>query len=209
MKITLLTAFLFVSISSTAFPMGADHGPVGQTSLRADMSPKLQQLINRDDRVHGYFVNSEDVFFYAGNTKALNEFMSLFAELEHTNLEISINQSLTHASSPWDKAERETVANWQLYSAPYDEHAWHTAMTKIREAQGDDIEALRAKTKEFSDGPEVARLQFRVGGEIELEKLDIPQHIKLTIINEDEATPKAIKEFVARHERLRTKTSNQ
>ena len=211
LKIAILTISVVALSGAETFPIGMDHGPVGKTSLRANISPALRELINRKDRVHGYLVNSEDIFFYAGDTDALNQFLRGFAELKNTNLTISINQSLTHASSPWDKAARTTVANWRLYCAPYDLRARKAAVDKIRESQGvnRDIEAIRAKYKEFNDGPEVARLQIRIGGDIELDKLNIPRDIELTLTDKKKNASQAIRNFVLQHEKLRAQETNE
>lgn len=208
LKTAMFTISVVALSAAQAFPIGMDHGPVGKTSLRADISPALRELINRSDRVHGYFVNSEDIFFYAGDTNALNQFLHGFAALKNTTLSISINQSLTHASSPWDKGTRATVANWRLYCAPYDLHASKAAVDKIRKADG-DIEAIRAKYKEFNDGPEVARLQIRIGDGVELDKLNIPRHIELNLIDNEQDAPQTIKKFVVQHEELRVLKTNE
>jgi len=211
LQIAILTVLIVLWNESAGFPLGGDHGPVGKTSLRDNMSAALRKLINRRDRVHGYFVNSEDIFFYAGNTEALNQFLTGFAKLKNTTLTIAINQRLTHAASPWDKAKRKTVANWRLYCAPYDVQAWSAELEKQLKTAGENrsLDALRKRLKSITDGPQVARVQIRVGGDIELNKLQIPHRIKLTLIDNKQQVSPTIRAFVLRHETSRAQQTDR
>ena len=102
LQIAILTVLIVLWNESAGFPLGGDHGPVGKTSLRDNMSAALRKLINRRDRVHGYFVNSEDIFFYAGNTEALNQFLTGFAKLKNTTLKPkNRNQTLESNQNIW------------------------------------------------------------------------------------------------------------
>ena len=163
--------------------------------------------MNRSDRVHGCFVNSEDVFYYAGDTTALNQFLVGFAAIKNTSLIISIRRSLTHASSPWDKRTRETVANWRLYCVPYDVDLLDKTLQARAETR--DTDAIHVRLKEIMGGPKVARLQIRIGGDVELDKLTIPGNIELTLIDKHKKASQTIEDFVVQHERLRSKQLNQ
>ena len=204
-KIAILTVSVIALGSAKAYPFGGEHGPIGRTSMRADASPTLRKLIDHRDRVYGYFVNREDLFFYRGDTDTLNQFLNQFATLEGTLLKASINQSLTHASRPYNKPGKKIAVNWQLYSAPFDVHAYVMAVR----TDDRDLEAVRTKWKEIIDGPAIARVELRIGDEIELDKLTIPPQIELTVIDDEQNTSQSIKEFVARYEKLRTKRTTQ
>jgi hypothetical protein len=104
-----------------AFALGSDHpkGPVDGNELWPD---GLKELANRSDRVHGYWVNETDVFFYDGDSKALNEFMDGYSKLKNTALRVVIHAGARKARSPWDKTERDIPVAWILAasSSPLD-----------------------------------------------------------------------------------------
>src|SRR5579872_970311 len=60
--------------------------------------------------VHGYFVNSEDVFFFAGDAKAFNQFVDAYSKLKDVKLQVVIHAGTTTARSPW--AARDIPADW-------------------------------------------------------------------------------------------------
>jgi hypothetical protein len=64
--------------------------------------------------VHGYFVNWEDVFFYAGDAKEFNQFMEAYSKLKHVKLKVVIHPGAKKASSPWDRAPRDVLADWSF-----------------------------------------------------------------------------------------------
>lgn len=105
------------AVPSLLFALGADHkGLVGG----GDKWPKgLTDLANRRDRVHGYFVNREDIFFYSGNTKAFNDFLVGYSKLENTVLQLVIRPGPKRPRSPWDKVDREIHVDWSLYTSPF------------------------------------------------------------------------------------------
>src|SRR5262245_29218443 len=85
-----LVALITLALPGLVLALGADHprGPVGRASYWPD---GLQELANCRGRVHGFFVNAEDFFFYAGETKALNEFLRDYARLKDTKLEVVLH----------------------------------------------------------------------------------------------------------------------
>ena len=78
-----------------------------------------------------------------------------------------------------------------------------------KDGAGRDDDAIRAKLKEIMDGPKVANVQIRIGGDVRLAVLSIPSHIELTLIDKAGTALQTIKDFVAHHEELRTKTADQ
>jgi hypothetical protein len=139
--------------------LGADHprGPVGKASYWPD---GLQELANRADRVHGFFVNAEDVFFYAGKTKALNEFLRDYAKLKDTKLEVVLHVGRKRARSPWDKEDRDILTNWRLYATSRD---W------IRHAPGKKV----AK----DEPPTITQVDIWLDDGVQLEELVVPSNV--------------------------------
>jgi len=113
---TRLIPLIAVLIPSMALALGADHsaGPV----IGSQWPAGLKELVNVDNRVHGYFVNATDVFFFRGDPKALNAFLAKCAELPGSRLQVVLHAGKLEVKSPWDKSPREVTANWQLSAAP-------------------------------------------------------------------------------------------
>jgi hypothetical protein len=166
-----IVAVALVSISPTvAWAMGADHGtrPVGNSGW-----PKgLAEIVNADGRVHGYFVNWQDVFFFHGDTQALNEFLEDLTALKGTQLKVVIHPGRLEVKSPWDKQPRKITAEWQLYTSP------HVGSPKT----------LVEKREPF-----VTRVDVYLGGDMRLSDLRIPASVGVESGGE-------IEEFVKRHQ---------
>src|SRR5262249_17849404 len=79
----------------------------------------MKDLANRPDRVHGYWVNETDVFFYNGDSKAFNEFADGYSQLKGTQLRVVLHAGTKKARSPWDTAARDIPDAWSLH-APSD-----------------------------------------------------------------------------------------
>jgi hypothetical protein len=88
-----------------AFGLGADHG---KEELK-------RHVIGGQTPVHGYFVNWEDVFFFAGDAKAFNQFVDAYSKFKDVKLQVVIHAGTTNAKSPWDKAPRDLPADWSFY----------------------------------------------------------------------------------------------
>jgi hypothetical protein len=97
-----------------ALGLGADHpkGPISADN--ASWPQGLLDLANRPDRVHGFWVNDVDVFFYAGDSKALHDFLAAYAKLKDTQLRVVLHPGRGEARSPWDRTARGP-ADWRLY----------------------------------------------------------------------------------------------
>ena len=103
------------------FALGSDH-PKGPVAGNQQWPDGLKDLANRPERVHGFWVNETDVFFYNGDSKALNKFMDDYSKLKNTALRIVLHPGTQKARSPWDKAERDIPVAWSLHasSSPLD-----------------------------------------------------------------------------------------
>jgi hypothetical protein len=92
--------------ATEALAIGSDHpkGPVTGNELWRE---GLKQLANRPDRVHGFWVNETDVFFYNGDSKAFNQFADGYGKLKGTALRVVLHAGTKKARSPWDTADRD------------------------------------------------------------------------------------------------------
>jgi len=143
--------------TSEALALGSDHpqGPVAGNNLWPE---GLKELVNRPDRVHGYFVNETDVFFYNGDSKALNEFLDGNSKLTNTALRVVIHAGTKKARSPWDKAERNIPVAWSFH------------------ASSSPLDGLSVPN---AGGRFYTRVDVWLGSQVKLEELRIPANIEV------------------------------
>ena len=129
-------------------PVNNDKWPAG-----------LAELVNSENRVHGYFVNWEDVFFFRGDTAGLNQFLAKYSTLPAAKLELIVHAGKLEVKSPWDKQPREIVANWRLYTSPFER---------------EQLTANGLKPGDF-----VTRVDVWLGDAIKLTELQVPQNVSV------------------------------
>ncbi len=186
---------------SNALGIGADHPPVKPGANSTGRQTGLGALIHRADRVHGFFVNSEDVYFYAGDTPAVNEFLATYSKLENTKLEITLNRGSKKARSPWDKADRNIDVNWKLYTSPIDVSL--LMKSKLEQHEIDEIK------RQWKEGPSVSKVEIWLGDRISLRDLNVPANIPRRLTDDGTHFPQEVKDFVAKHETLRKNGGNR
>jgi hypothetical protein len=154
----------WVFTTTEAFALGSDH-PKGPVDGNAQWPEGLKDLINRKDRVHGYWVNETDVFFYDGDTLAFNQFMDGYSKLKNSALRVVIHPGVKKARSPWDKAERDTPVAWSVTASfsPLDEFGVQIAGGRFY-TRVDVWLGSRVKLKELRIP---ASIEVVSGGEIE------------------------------------------
>jgi hypothetical protein len=163
LAIAIITVTLLVP--TVVWAWGADHPkkPVNKNGW-----PKgLAELVNAENRVHGYFVNWEDVFFFKGDTAALNDFLTKYAQLPDTTLRVVIHPGRLNVRSPWDKEPRDIVADWRLYASPL-----------MRDAE---------RPGKLTRGPFVTRVDVCLGGSVKLTELRVPDNVSVESGGEIEA----------------------
>lgn len=141
----------------------------------------MAQLLNVDNRVHGYFVNWEEVFFFEGDTASLNSFIEKFSALPDTELVVVIHPGRLAVCSPWDKEPREVAADWQLYVSPL---------------MPDEVQAEGVQPGAF-----VTRINVWLGGSVKLNELHVPESVAVRSGGEIEA-------FVKEHNAARSNGSH-
>jgi hypothetical protein len=145
LALALIASLLHISSAET-LGIGRD--------LPKDYLERHGQLVEGQKPVHGYLVNWEDVFFYAGDTGDFNRFAEAYSKLENVELRIVIHAGATKARSPWGQKDRDIPADWS-YSV------WNTA----RAAKGGK--------------PAPARVDVWLGSRIKLEEVRIPANVKV------------------------------
>jgi hypothetical protein len=110
---SLLTVVLSALLPSVAWGLGSDHpgGPV----KRDHWPTGLDAIVNSPERIHGYWVNWSDTFFFAGDTDKLNAVLESCEKLPNTKLEIVLHPGQGNAQSPWDKTPPSKTADWKFF----------------------------------------------------------------------------------------------
>ncbi len=110
-------ACLLVAAPSPCLALGADH-PKGTLPKASHWPEGLAELVNVPDRIHGYFVNATDVFFFRGNQESFARFLREYARMEGlTSRKIVIHPGLGRAKSPWQKDEG-SKCDWKIQGIP-------------------------------------------------------------------------------------------
>lgn len=163
-----------VILTTGVFALGSDH-PKGPVTGNERWPGGLEELANRQDRVHGYWVNETDVFFYNGDTVQLNQFLIDCAQLHNTSLHVVLHPGAKKARSPWDQADRDIPVSWVLYAS------FHP-LEGSKPKAGDQYHT---------------RVDVWLGSQVKLEDLDIPAEIEVVsggeierFIAERQAAPK-------------------
>lgn len=121
-------------LAANAYAMGGDH-PAGE-KIALDRAPEgLNGLINSGDRIGGFFVNAEDVLFYAGDTAAFNAFLKQYAGIKNiAGHLVVIHQGRRRALAPWD----ENKNLWKRLWTKRCDWSIETGLISWRELEGTD-----------------------------------------------------------------------
>jgi len=156
------------------FPWAAEHParlPVGGSPA---WPAGLRELLNREGRVYGFFVNANDFFFYLGDTEALNEFLAQYAKLKDTPLTLVLH-SAQGKTGRLGYGEKKIQFDWEV---------------KVL-ARGWSPEAPPDPTTEKPGY--VVIVDLWLGGNIDLDKLKVPLNVKVKSRGE-------IEKFIGDHE---------
>lgn len=152
------------------FGLGADH-PNGQPVPASKEWPKdLEKLVNATNRVHGFWVNSEDVFFYSGQAGAFSEFLrnySLVGGIEKRRL--ILHSGVGEAKSPWQNIGQS--CDWKLYFCP---RGWHNLATRSKPDA-----SVETRQKAAQETGYVVEVHFWTGGHIALDQVSIPKNVEV------------------------------
>ena len=169
---SVLAVLGFVSL---ALALGGDH-PEGDLPAQKHWPDGMLDLVNRKERVHGYFINAQDVFQYAGKINALNDFLSQYGTLKDSSLEVVIHVGAQQAGSPWDKEHRPIQVDWTLTTVP---RTWLS-----------DKDPRRA-----GPGPAtVSQVDLWLGDAIQLDQLAVPANVAVKSAGQ-------IEKFIADHQK--------
>ncbi len=87
-----LAAILAVAaFAAIAFAWAGEHRKDLRLTGGDGWPDGLADLVNYDGRVRGFFINTSDYFFYAGEAKALNTFLERYAALKGVPLTLVLH----------------------------------------------------------------------------------------------------------------------
>jgi hypothetical protein len=133
-----------------AFGLGSDH-PTNNLSEPA-WPEGMAGLVNVTNRVHGFWVNSEDVFFFSGSTADFTAFLAQYSKMQGIKEHLLIlDDGAGEAKSPW--ANSGPACDWELYGSS----RWVPKDTDY-----------------------VLEVHFWTGGKIPVDSLTIPDQVKVT-----------------------------
>lgn len=151
--------------------LGSDYPtnrPVNQTSWPVGTSG----LVNRADRIGGFFVNEEDIFFFGGSSTNFSEFLRDYSKIEGIERHrLILHDGVGEAKSPWEKTGRP--CDWKLYACP---RSW-LAIGNAASAGTNAVEAMRQAVKDTNF---VLEVHFWTGGKIALNEIPAPQNVEFT-----------------------------
>jgi hypothetical protein len=167
-RVVMLGAVLLMG--ANAFGLGSDYSTNNVAQL-ASWPKGVAELVNSTNRVHGFFVNENDLFFFQGGTNELNLFLQAYSRIEGIERhELVLHEGVGDAKSPWEKDPR--VCDWSISGYP---KSW----AKIHElsAQGtNSVETLRAASKVTGY---ILTVNFWTGGKIAFDQIKIPENVKV------------------------------
>jgi hypothetical protein len=152
-----------------AFALGADHPSDKPLTAQTNWPSGLERLVNTTNRVHGFFVNSEDYYFFAGSEARFAAFLKDYAQLGGTDPKrLVVHDGVGEAKSPWAKEGRP--CDWKLYTCP---KGWHN-LGRLAMDKSSTPEQRRNAAQEPGY---VLELHVWKGGTIALDRVEIPKNI--------------------------------
>lgn len=173
-------AVVFISLMCCiwVFRLAMEYPP-GRPVGRASYWPEgLGQLVDRENRVHGFFVNASDFFYFTGDVNAFNEFLEQYAMLKDTPLRLVLHAGRGMAGSPWDE-DKEIPFEWQVSA-----FGWGWPEEKYPEVPATD------------ETESVVMMDLWLGGRVELDEVKVPLNVEVKSGGE-------IERFTATHEARR------
>jgi len=177
--LTFLVALsMTISLAARVYALGGDH-PADQQVNLDNAPPGLNDLINQKTRVHGYFVNAQDWFFFGGDTAAFAAFLKQYARLDGiAGHRLVVHRGKGQAKSPWDKGEGKPCG-WML----------DVGLISWAEGHGREVYKDPKTAESKTEKPKyMAELHVWEDGNVNLEKVTIPDTVN--VVREAQAEAK-------------------
>jgi hypothetical protein len=120
-----------------AFGLGADH-PNGRPVINPLWPPGLAELVNQSSRVHGFFENNVDVFFFSGTASNFSAVLQAYSKLEGVaGHRLILHAGVGEARSPWSTSGQP--CDWELFL----DSGWGTNISGRASPGTNSIQALQ------------------------------------------------------------------
>jgi hypothetical protein len=160
-KVCLVVLVLWAATGAKpAFSMGGEYGPGDPARAVSNLKwpAGVKELVNAQNRIGGYWVNSSDWFHFAGDTNALNTFLERYAQLKDTPLSVVLMVGKPRAGLGNTKG---VAADWQLSVV---DNTW----TRVNEREKAPPATAYTVT-----------VTIWLGGQVDLEQLKVPANIEV------------------------------
>ncbi|HEX5397416.1 MAG TPA: hypothetical protein VFY06_00010 [Verrucomicrobiae bacterium] len=149
-----IIACVITLVGWNAFGLGADH-PDGQPVTSSIWPVGMTALVNTTNRIHGFFVNDEDVFFFAGSATNISSFLEDYSKIGGTvdKHRLILHGGVGEAKSPWETNARP--CDWELYGQG---NGWNNGICTNY----------------------ILEVHFWTGGKIALNQVVIPKNVEVT-----------------------------
>ena len=171
----LIAALVMLAWVQPAFSMGGEYGKGDpkSPSWKLQWPVGVKELVNGENRVGGFWINSNDWFYFAGDTDSFNNFLEQYSKLQDTPLTLVLHAGKALPGTLGDK-ETATIPDWQVSII---DNAW------TREAMKDKVLPKTQYT---------VTVNLWLGGQVDLKGLKVPNSIEVKSGGE-------IENFVAQH----------
>jgi hypothetical protein len=109
-----LPACAIVLVCWKAFGLGADYSNDMPVRSTGHWPGGMVELVNVTNRVHGFFVNDSDVFFFSGSASNLTLFLQDYSKIQGVvdQHRLILHEGVGEAKSPWGKTGKP--CDWKL-----------------------------------------------------------------------------------------------
>ena len=195
MRATIMIGAL-VFVAGHAFGLGMDYPNDRPVNNNPSWPKGMAKLVNTTNRVHGFFVNAEDIFFFSGSATNLTAFLADYSQMQGVEKHrLILHEGVGEAKSPWEKTGR--ACDWKLYGCPkgwlnlatLDSHATNSLELAQQANQGTNYGHVFVGTNgaikiigsqgAIQDTNYVLEVHFWTGGKITLDQVNIPQNVEI------------------------------
>jgi hypothetical protein len=117
MKTLALTCLVLLLHCDCVLALGGDYPPGMPLLVPTNWPTGLADLRDHQGRVHGYFLNFEDLCFYSGDAASFNRFLTNYTALPITSHTLVLHRGYGTAKSPWNRGQG-IRCDWKMYVGP-------------------------------------------------------------------------------------------
>ena len=172
MKTLALICLILLLRCDCVLALGGDYPPGMPLLVPTNWPTGLADLRDNQGRVHGYCVNSEDLFFYSGDAASFNRFLTNYAALPITSHTLALHRGSGTAKSPWNHGQG-VRCDWKMYIGP----RWRQAAFNKPAAEAREI---------IRNNPGYAvRLELWLNGGVNFAEVKVPANVTVMPVDEE------------------------